>query len=64
MYCDFLVMNFTYRYFIFHICRLITIGLTNSNMKFANLEDGNMLDVSGFDARIPKVIETFVSEEY
>lgn len=33
-------------------------------MKFANLEDGNMLDVSGFDAQIPKVIETFVSEEY
>lgn len=33
-------------------------------MKFANLEDENMLDVSGFDARVPKVIRMFVSGEY
>lgn len=44
--------------------KLVTVGLTNSNMKFANLEDENMLDVSGFDARVPKVIRTFVSGEY
>lgn len=47
-----------------YLCRLVTVGLTNSNMKFANLEDENMLDVSGFDARVPKVIRTFVSGEY
>lgn len=44
--------------------KLVTVGLTNSNMKFANLEDENMLDISGFDARVPKVIRTFVSGEY
>lgn len=33
-------------------------------MKFANLEDQNMLDVSGFDAKVPRVIQAFVSEEY
>ncbi|XP_061169685.1 RNA-binding protein RO60-like [Saccostrea echinata] len=44
--------------------KLVTIGLTNSNMKFANLEDQNMLDVSGFDAKVPKVIQTFLSEAY
>jgi hypothetical protein len=50
-------------YFWFHILvpsfRLVTCGLAVSHFSVACPNDAGMLDVAGFDAEVPRVIEAF-----
>jgi hypothetical protein len=44
-------------------CRLVTCGLANANMKTADPHDPRMIDIAGFDATVPSVINRFILDE-
>lgn len=43
--------------------KLVTCGLSNANMKTADPHDPRMIDIAGFDATVPSVINRFILDE-
>ncbi len=43
--------------------RLVVVAMTSNGFSIADPEDPVMLDVAGFDARMPEVIATFIRGE-
>jgi 60 kDa SS-A/Ro ribonucleoprotein len=44
-------------------CKLIVVAMTANNVSIADPNDRNMLDIAGFDASVPDIINEFIRDE-
>jgi len=44
-------------------CKLIVVAMTSNNVSIADPNDKNMLDIAGFDASVPDIINDFIRDD-